>query len=786
MFDDLRFAVRRLRHSPGFALVAIATVMLTVGANTAILGVADAVLFRPLPYADAGNVAILQMRSKEGSQSTMTPYANLQAINDSCPSISEVGLLEDGPRVYVDTPDGRVVLPAAEASPNYFEILGVRAAVGRLFTPADRGREGRAAVLSHGAWQQLFGADASIAGRTVTLGATSFDIVGVLPADFIFPSNFGPVTSASRPHIVVLRNPLDGTEKGGTFHPIVRIASGVSWERAQDEINSASQSVVTTPQREGSVPALNPVRSILYSVGRPVMRYLLVASLFVLLLGCANLANLLLVRGRRMMKDTAVRLAMGASRGRLVRPLVFEAAIVGVVGAGLAVLAAWLTFDLLLTQVPGAAYGRAPVGISGRVIAISIALGLLASLAFSLVPAWRSARTDVLALIQRRTAPKRGGARLGRPLVAAQVAIAVAVVFGAAIATRTFVAIATTPLGFSPEGVVRISVGPRNLAEQPNFYRQVVDTLRARPDVIAAAAVGSYPFSRMTPDEGVRLDPNSPMAAGLVHPLPDYCQVIGAAIKRCYAYTWAEVDANPNVAVVSESAARVLFGEGEPLGATFDNGRGRVLRVVGVVEDIRSSWGAAGPPATYAMPEPGRRALTVVARMRNRTEATLRDVRTSLGALNPSVVPTVAWLDEQVRSDPAYQDPRFQTMAFALFAALALGLTALGIFSVMSYIVTTRTREMGVRLAIGASPRSLVSLMIRQSLLPVSIGIAAGLVLATWGGRLAEAQFFKVSAKDPVMLALAALTVVVATLAAAYLPARRATRVNPAEVLRAE
>ena len=478
VWDDFRFAWRRLRHTPGFTVVALLTVMLTVGANMAILSVADAVLFRPLPYADADNVAIIQVRDKKtGRQATLTPYAYLAAINDACPSVSEVGLLEpySGPvRPTIQTADGQTSVPAMEATSNYFELLGVRAAHGRTFTQADAGREGAAAVLSYSAWQQIFGGDVSVVGKPITLGAATFDLLGVLPRGFVFPSVF-----AGRPSLVVLRQSLSRGAEGGTFHPVVRIASGVSHDRAQAEIEAAAAGAVVSnadgrisrerQQWQNAAPALNDVRTILYPVGRPIMRFLFAAAMFILLLGCANLANMMVVRGRRGLHDTAVRLALGASRVRLIRPMVFEALVIGIGGALLAVTLTSVAFDALLRQVPPVAYGRADVGVDYRVFLIGLAMGVFCAVSFSIVPAWRVSGVDFASLIQRRGG--RGSrVRLGRPLVAVQAAIAVAVVFGAVVAGRAFISILRIPVGFSSDGVVLINPA-KPAAMSPADYR---------------------------------------------------------------------------------------------------------------------------------------------------------------------------------------------------------------------------------------------------------------------------------------------------------------------------
>ena len=781
-FDDLSFAWRRLRHAPGFAIVALVTVMLTVGANTAILSVADAVLFRPLPYADADAISIIQMLDrKTGKQFTNTPYAYLEAINDGCSSVSAVGLLESALSLREDSPEGLTWVSVMTASANYFELLGARPARGRFFGDADAGAEDRVAVLSYSAWRTRYAGDESIVGRPVTIGTATFDIVGILPEGFIFPS------ARANPSVVTLAKPLVRGAKGGTFYPIVRVAPGVSREAAQAEIASATALTSASLRQPTSVPALNDVRAVLYPVGQPIMRYLLAAAALILILGCANLANMMLVRGRLGLRETAVRLALGASRTRLIRPMLFEAAIIGIAGAALAVVFTSLLFDALLKQVPPAAYGRAPVGVDARVIGISLAMGVFGVLIFSIVPAWRAAGVDVLALLQRRSG--RGGprARLGRPMVAAQVAIAVAVVFGAAIAGRAFVTVLRTPLGFSADRVVEIGVfQPAGATDKREFYRTVVQELSRRPDVLAAGATGSQPFSRSTANEGARASGSTTFVAGIVFTLPGYFDVMSMPLLHGRSFTWDDVSGDPDAAVISVGAAKAMFSGREPIGETFDNGDGRQFHVIGVVGDVRTSFFFEQPPRVYAIPAPQfRSGISVVARMRDRSDRVVQTLKSDLRAFSP-VGATVEWFGDRISADDAYRDPRFQTIVLTTLAALALGLTALGIFSVVAYLVAARTREMGVRLAIGASPQSLVALVIKQALLPVVIGLVAGLVLIKWLSRLAEAQFFKVETHDPLIVVAVATTVILATVIAAYLPARRATRINPTEVLRAE
>jgi predicted permease len=788
VFDDLRFAWRRLRSAPGFTAVAILTLALAIGANTAIFSVADAVLFRPLPYPDPDRVHILQIQDLHtGKRYTLTPHTYLQAIDQHHRGLGGVGLIEPGPDVVVPSETGAERLRTAAATVNYFSILGIRPARGRLFDPADVAHEGRVAVLSYAAWRTRFGGDENIVGRAVPIGGMTFDVIGVLPRDLVIPSVF-----VGRAELVtVMRSDLDDP-RGGTFQPIVRRKPGVTREQAQAEMDALIRPLAAqTPDRRDSLPVLEDVRSVLYPTGQPIMRFLLAAAGLVLLIGCANLANMLLARGQRRERETGVRAALGASRLRLVRPVIFESILVGLAGAALALATTALASDVLLRQVPRAAYGSAPVGVGMRVVWFALALGLAGGFAFSVVPAWRAARVDAQALLQGRvggSAQRR--ARLGRPMAAVQVALAIVLVFGAVIAGRAFVAVLRVPLGFTPEQVIVIRLLPPREAKtglaRQDFYVRAVEALRQRPDVVLAGAVGSLPLGGAAMDEGIEANGSRVAGAGIVHVLPGYFDTVGIRLVRGRSPNWQDVQSGADVAVVSEAASRTLFAGRDPLNATFTNGRGRQFAVVGVVSDVRASLdGDSGAPA-YVIAGANTRMLTIVARVRGQQAAVLAGIKRDMSRLAGGQPSTVEWWTDSISALTSYRNPRFQTIVLGTFATLALALMAVGIFGVVAFLVAIRTHEMGIRLALGATPSSLVRLMVGQSLAPVGVGLVVGLLATRGLTRLAEAHLFAVQVRDPVTLAGAAATVVVAALLAAYLPARQAMRADPTVVLRAE
>ncbi len=560
----------------------------------------------------------------------------------------------------------------------------------------------------------------------------------------------------------------------------------MSRAQAQAEIDAVIARADSGTARPGAGVALEDVRTVLYPVGRPIMRLLVVAAALVLAIGCLHLAIMLAARGRRFEHETAVRAALGASRWRLVRPVLIESLILGAGGATLALATTAAAFDALVRQVPQAAIGNAPIGVDGRVALFAFALGLAGGLLAIALPAWRLAAADVQPLLQGAAGGRIGARRgMGGPVLAAQVAAAIVLVFGAVIVARAFVAVLSVPLGFTPDDVILVRVGPPpGTADRQAFYLRLIATVRQRQDVIAAGASASLPFDGSAPDESAVATDDPQRTAGIVHALPGYFETAGIRLVRGRLLSEADLANGGEAAVVSDSAARLLFPERDPLAATFSNGRGRQFRVVGIVADVLKSHDGQEPPSAYVIPNDAVRGLTIVVRARARREATLAGMRQQIATLAPGMPVSAVWWPDAIASVTAYRNPRFQTIVLGTFATLALGLTALGMFAVTAFMVASRTHEMGIRLAIGASPRSLVTLVTRRVLVPVSAGIVLGLVGTRWFSDIARAQLFRVETHDPVTLAAATLVVAATAVLAAYIPARHASRIDPLTALR--
>jgi putative ABC transport system permease protein len=781
--QDIRTACRSLRRSPGFAAVALLTLAVAVGANAAILSIADAVLFRPLPYSDPDRLFVLQMLNPAtGGRFASVPFEHLHAINEQHAGLSNVVVNGGGPRI-VETADG-VTTPVRTiaVTTNYFEVLGVQAARGRLFNRGDA-QNSRAGVLSHTAWVRRFGADPNIVGRSVRLGGFSFDVVGVLPRNFLFPTHqiFSLV-----PELITIAPPMP-TGKAGAFHPVVRLESGISREQAQAELDAIIARLTPESAESTTRPVLDEIRPAIFRGGHSTMWFLFAGALTLLLIGCANLANMLVVRNHRRGHELGVRAALGAATGRLIRPLVFESLFIGLAGGAVALFITSSTFDLLAAEVPNVLYRSVSVGVDLRIVGLALGLSVVASLVFSVFPAWRSAAFDVRTRIHgTRIDGSIARRTLGRPMVAAQVALTIVLVFGAATAARAFISLVRMELGFNPENVLTISIWPpKGTVDRQGFYVRALDSIGRRSDVVSVGAVGSIPLGGSMPDDGVMSPGARQPQAGISHVLPGYFETAGIPLIRGRLLNRNDLDA-ADTAVVSESAARQLFPGVEPLGATFANSGGRTFTVVGVVADVRRSLTPDSPSQAYVIPGASARGLFIIARVRDRRQEMLAQIRRELAPLVAEEPVTTAWWSDSITSQSGYRNPRFQALVLVTIGALALGLTGLGVFGVISFLITMRTREMSIRIAMGASPSSLVSFVLRQAMSPVAIGVALGLVVTQWAKRLAETQLFKVDTEDPVMLAASVATVLLAATAAAYLPARRASRIDPIQVLRAE
>lgn len=799
VWQDVRYAVRLLARQPGFSVMAVLTLALTIGANTAIFSIADAVLFRPLPYADPDRLFVVRMlEPATGRRTSGVPYDYIRVLEELHPDVITVGLRGPTFMMAHTANDAAEWVETFSVTADYFQSLGVRPHRGRLFDGAD-GESGRVVVISHEAWQRRFGGDESILGRTAKIGPSDRDIVGVLPPGFLFPSMSQRhlYSLTGRPDFITAAPPpvsgggvpgLTTVIFGNTaVDPIVRLRPGATRAEAQQRLDALAAGVKVEHGLAGTaVPVFDEPRALLFPTGGPVMLLLLGAAGVVLIIGCANLARMLIARKRQREHELGVRIALGATRLRIVRAELIEGSVLAVAGAVSAVAATTLGFEALSRQVPQAAYGVAAIGVDGRVAAFSLMLGLLAAVLFAALPAWRSAGLDVQPLL-RRPRGRHDRSIQGQALTSMQVAMAIVLVCGAGLALRELIGVLRVPLGFDPQGVVTLTVNPmtRDPHELKAFYVRAVEALAARPDVQSAGASRALPLVLPGANEHVQ-DETGQSSAAVVHILPGFFETAGMRLMRGRWLTRDDLVADAGAAVISESAAMVLFPDREALGATFTSSSQRPFHVVGVTADVQMSLERHTPPPVYVMPSTDARGMTLLARVRAPVGAALMDIRREVSALAPGSPVTARWWSDTIAASTPYRSPRFQALVLGGFAGLALGLTALGIFGTVAFLVASRRREMGLRMALGATPASLVRLVVRQAFAPIVIGVILGVAGVYWLKRVAQAQLAGLDTRDPLTLAAAVIIVIAAAVIAAYFPARHASRVDPALVLRAE
>ena len=769
---EVRFAIRNMFAHRLFAAFTILSLALCIGANTAVFSIADAILFRPMPYPEPERVFLLMMQDRKTLQyGTLVTYDQLKSI-DELPGFTEVAYM-DGPGGPVGYVDGVQALNKVQVTPNYFDVLEVKAYRGRTFLPDDDAASGRLALLTYEAFQERLGGDESLIGTTVHYGGTSFDLLGVLPPKLILPSMFGRYAELIR-----LKAPPRQGESGNTFHPIVRLTPGTSQAEAQTEIDALVPPSSTTEEIRLT---LVPVQKQLFFFGRPVSGFLLAAAGLVLLIGCANLTIMFLVRGQNTLRETGVRIALGGTRAQLVRPMIIEACLLGLTAAALALLMTKVSFGLLLAQVPESIYINAPVGISTRVVLFTLGLGLLGGLIFSALPAYRSTSQNAQNLILGRVAPAYRRHFLGQPLIALQVALAVVLVFGASLVTREFVELLNAPLGFDPENVLVVEVNPTGVGiAKQDFYLHAMEILSKRGDVDHVGATLAVPrIRRFSALEAVESPGGT---VGIYHALPGFFETISVPLLR--GRLWTHDDISANTAIVSETTARMLDPEGNGLGATFQDRFDRTFTVVGVVADIPDGY--TSPPAFIIPGEDPKTFLRLLVAMHSRNPAALAEIRDQVSQLAPGRSVKAAWLSDSIEALAQYRNPRFQSMVLDGFGGLALILTALGIFAVVAFYVTIRRHEIGIRRAVGAKPASLTRMILRQSLAPVIVGISVGLLATRWARTLLEAYLGEMPFQSTATLIAAILTVIAVSAVAAYLPARRASRADLMGALRQE
>jgi putative ABC transport system permease protein len=696
-------------------------------------------------------------------------------------------------------------LLVAEVSASLFNVLRVRPVLGRLFN-ADENTPGRTnvVILAHGVWEQRFGSDSSIVGRRIMLDGVPREVVGVMPRGFSYPANRQAWLPIDYDEGFVAK------QRGAWFLDVVaRLKPGVTPEQSAAEVETLGRNLARQyPDANAEIGMTTyPLLEAMVGDIRRAVLILLGAVGFVLLIACTNVANLLLARAAARESEMAVRTALGAGRGRLVRQLLTESVVLSLLGAGFGLLLAVWGVELLTTLEPEGVPRLENVRVDASVIAFTVVTALVTGVLFGLVPAFTATRglSSSLKESGRGAVTSRSGARVRGALVIAELALAVTLLAGAGLLMRSFIKLQSVDPGFKPAQALtfELTLPDARYKEDPQrvaFFDNLLPRLRNLPGAQSASAVMGLPLSGLDFIISFEVGGRPPLPASQ-HPAmqvrvatPDYFDAVGIPLKRGRGFTADDRENTPRVVLITEAAARQFFPGEDPLGKTIKLGWGRGPgkpraggEVVGVVGDVKDAGlNEDDPPQIYLPLRQWPVSFMAVVVKTAVAPASITDaVRAQVAAVDPNLpVSNVSTLEAIVAKSISQQ--RFYMTLLTIFAAVALVLAAIGIFGVLSYAVSQRTREIGIRMALGAQERSVISLIVRQAMLLVTGGVAAGTVAALLLSETMAKMLFNVTARDPVTFVSVAGVLAAVALLASYLPARRATRVDPIVALRAE
>jgi putative ABC transport system permease protein len=815
---DLRFAARVLRRRPGFTIVAVITLALGIGANTAIFSVVNAVLLRPLPYTEPDRLVMAYDSFPDFPRDGLSEFEYMTLRNGS-KSFKDISISNGASLTLTGSGEPERV-QAAVVSSNYFDMLGVSVAVGRGFAPdEDLTGKNNTVILSNAFWKRRFSGEAQAVGQPIRLNDRDYTIAGVLPSDFRSPIELQFGTSAG----VWLGYGFDPGNLNRGSHGLITIArlqDGVAIDRAQQELKTIIGSVVADNSsyypKDGSFSSyLVPLHDALVGDVRPALMVLLCAVATVLLIACANVANLLLARGEARQKEIAVRTAIGARRWHIMRQLLAESLVLAVAGGALGLLLARWGLDALTAISPGNIPRIDEIGLDSRVGLFTLAVSLMTGVIFGLAPAFQASKTDLNSALKEggRASGDASRGRLRQTLVVVEVAMALVLLTGAGLLLRSFWRLQRVATGFGAEHVLTMRLSPLASSYQNNdqvsaMYERLMQDVKSLPGVQSAAVTDRIPMGGGNGDTIMQID-GRPFELETARyntdfrvVSPEYFEAMRIRLIAGRYFSESDKPGAGKVAIINETLARRQWPDQDPIGkrlrlldAPPERATSEYMEIVGTVADAKNrsltgetrqdvyvplrqqavSMGGLGPSVSMGL----------VVRTAVEPASLTNAIREKISSIDRNIPITQVRTMEQVLANAVVQ-PRFNTIVLGAFAAAALCLGAIGIYGVVSYSMARRTREIGLRMALGAQTRDVLSLVLREGMSVVLVGVAIGLAGALALSRVMTGLLFGVTATDPWTFVAIPLTLIAVALAACWIPARRAVRVDPMVALRYE
>ena len=798
--QDLRYGLRMLLKNPGFTIVAIIALALGIGANTAIFSVVNTVLLRPLPYKDPDRlVMVWEDNSKQGFPRDTPAAANYIDWRDQNHVFEGMAAMVEISFNLTGAGDPERI-DGQRVSANLFSLLGINPQLGRAFLPEeDRPGANHVVIMSHGLWQRQFGADPAIIGKPINLNGESFTVVGVMPRGFQFP------TRADQLWIPIAFDTTEARERGNHYLQVIaRLKPGITLERTQAEMTTiAGRLEQQYPKTNTSIGAVvTPLHERVVGDIKPALLILLGAVAFVLLIACANVANLLLARAAVRQKEIALRLAVGASRSRLMRQFLTESVLLSVFGGAVGLFLSFAGLDLLKRFVPPNISHAQAATIDVKVLIFTVLVSVVTGLIFGLAPATQAANFNLNdTLKESGRDPGSGGNRIRGLLVISEVAVSFVLLIGAGLLINSFMRLRNVDPGFRPEKLLTMKIVLPEVrypdrATRSAFYTELIRQVETVPGVKSAAVATSLPLTDTGNSIGISIE-------GRPDPGPDhvpivitrivssrYFETMGIPLLKGRVFTEQDRAESTGVVVVSEITARRLWPGEDPIGKRISgwstDPQRKWVQIIGVVKDVRQFGLAADPKLQIYLPyeqarffEP--RALIVQTDVDPMSLATM--VRRTVWEIDKDQpVSDISSMEEIVSQSVARQ--RFSMLLLGVFAGLALLLAAVGIYGVMSYSVAQRTHEIGIRIALGAQRSDVLKMTVGEGLRLVSTGVVIGLAAALILTRVMSSLLFGVSANDPTTFITISLILVSVAVLASFVPALRATRVDPVFALR--